>query len=212
MGVLSFLFLSTCRKENMGEVLSILLFGSFSFLFFFAGQQGDIDMPILIGGAPAQDLPRIQNLSTQEEEISPSQTQAGDTREAQSSSPEDLIFNKKFDQVRKSLNEFLARAPRAANLDHDLILQAFKSHLKEISPRYKCQRYEVIKTAAGWTVFLKNFIEDREKLSDSLYRAEWADFLSEIRDDNARRRAEYSQQKKEITREKELARRGFHSS
>jgi len=124
------------------------------------------------------------------------------------------LFQKKFDQMRETLLRVLRDAPSAAGFDPDQVLRAFAAHLQEISPKHDCPRWELIQKATGWSYFLKTFISDRQKLDDAIYKTDpdYLDAVAWLAQDRAERYALYAQEKKEKAREKELARRGFHSS
>ena len=74
----------------------------------------------------------------------------------------DNQFQKKFDQMRPAL--LLDLRASATSFDHEQIMTAFAIHLQEISPMHNCPRWQIIKAARGWSVFLKNFISDEKKL------------------------------------------------
>jgi hypothetical protein len=125
---------------------------------------------------------------------------------------EDLVFQKKFAQMRPALLQTLRNA--SVIQDHDQVLTAFASHLQEISPKHKCPRWEIIRAAAGWHIFLKTFIADRQKLDDAIWSTDpyVIEVVALLQEERIKRYAACEQEKKEKAREKELARRGFHSS
>jgi len=114
------------------------------------------------------------------------------------------LFQRKFGQMRETLLRVLRVAPSAQGFHPDRVLTAFASHLQEVSPKYGCPRWEVIRAAAGWSVFLKTFIADRQKLDDAIYKTDpdYIEAMAFLAQDRAK-------EKEEKARQKVRARRGF---
>jgi len=128
----------------------------------------------------------------------------------------DNLFDKKFNSMRGQLLGDLRAAP--TGFDPDLVLRAFAAHLQEISPMHNCPRWELIKAARGWTVFLTNFISDKKKLDDAIWRTDpdVADAIAFLEAQRVADAARYAQEKKEKALEKkrqgrygQSAQRGF---
>ena len=128
----------------------------------------------------------------------------------------DNLFDKKFNSMRGQLLGDLRAAP--TGFDPDLVLRAFAAHLQEISPMHNCPRWELIKAARGWTVFLQNFIKDRQKLEDGIYNSDpdYIDAIACIEASTAEWVARCAKEKEEKAREKKrqgryaiAAERGF---
>jgi hypothetical protein len=183
----------------------------FLWFFLFGDNYEEVSMPLLISGEPAQDFEFNHNPVCPQAQSRVAARVVPDQKTVQTVPPEDGEFLKKFDSLRYLFEDIYAREADLKDLDLEKVLEAWVLTLKEISPKYGCPRWQTFRKAAGWTISFRSFIEDRKKLSDYLYRAEWAPFLAEVREYNAKIQADYAQEKKEKAREKELARRGFHS-
>lgn len=121
----------------------------------------------------------------------------------------ETAFDKKFNSMRAALLLDLRDAPCAADFDPDLVLRAFAAHLQEISPMHNCPRWETIRTARGWTIFLQNFIKDKKKLEDGIYNSdpEVIDAYACIKAEVAEWVAQCAKEKEEKAREKARAAR-----
>ena len=69
----------------------------------------------------------------------------------------ETAFDKKFNSMRAQLLGDLERV--RTDFDPELVLRAFASHLQEVSPMHNQPRWETIRSARGWTIFLQNFIQ-----------------------------------------------------
>jgi 2,4-dienoyl-CoA reductase-like NADH-dependent reductase (Old Yellow Enzyme family) len=114
----------------------------------------------------------------------------------------DNQFENKFNSMRGAL--LLDLRDAQTGFDPDLVLRAFAAHLQEISPMHDCPRWQIIKSARGWSVFLKNFISDHDKLDRAIYNSDpdLIEFLKEVAAEHAEWVASCAEKKKQEDQEK----------
>jgi hypothetical protein len=67
---------------------------------------------------------------------------------------------------------------------------------------HNCPRWQLIRAARGWSVFLKNFISDEKKLDDAIYLSDKRETIAEIEAEWKAFCAEAAEKKKQEAREK----------
>jgi len=170
-------------------------------------------MPMIISGQPAQD-PRLDYVPSSSPRPHAPSRDSVQKQTVSSPSPVADEFLEKFNSLRYLFEDQLSRETDLKDQDPELIFGAFQTFLKEFSPKYNCPRWQSFRKAAGWTICFRSFIEDRQRLADYLYKTnpDYIEAVAWLAQDRAERYALYAAEKKEIAREKELVRRGFHSS